>query len=344
MGSFRCPSKDIDSRVRHAYFLRGSGCAKGNAQASVGCRVLREVNRVLVVQVDNVKLWIDLMLGRHCNYDASKWIFRGQADAHWPLSSSLERLIGTSTWQTGLDEGLRKKEFEIIQEGKYALGINGANCVTNVFHLQHYGFPTRLIDFSDSPFVSLYFAADQKDELTSVAVWAINRDCPCFFENGLGHSPRQSCSSVEWAERVIFGDKSEGKIPSVMIITPPRTNIRMAAQSGLFLMATDISSTFMDALLNHADLSTHIQHNNHIDCKSENGGANLSTLVGDYVFGKNEIIKFVFDAKHLPEIREILNLFNVTPYSLTPDAEGFRDGIRLRFAHGCKHAILREVL
>ena len=40
MGSFRCPSKDIDSRVRHAYFqrehLREKSAAHSNMSDKVG--------------------------------------------------------------------------------------------------------------------------------------------------------------------------------------------------------------------------------------------------------------------------------------------------------------------
>ncbi len=43
--------------------------------------------------------------------------------------------------------------------------------------LQHHGTPTRLIDFTESPYIAAYFAFqdDESEKSESVAIWCVNR-------------------------------------------------------------------------------------------------------------------------------------------------------------------------
>lgn len=53
--------------------------------------------------------------------------------------------------------------------------------------MRHYGVPTRFVDFSESPFVSLYFASldEAKSEGSDFAIWAVERDNQhnCYAES-----------------------------------------------------------------------------------------------------------------------------------------------------------------
>ena len=92
--------------------------------------------------------------------------WRGQANHDWPLVSSLVRAISASVPpENSIIEALEKKilaeatswitEFEVNDRLK--------DDVSRLIYLQHHGVPTRLIDFTQDPLVSLFFAAENLD-------------------------------------------------------------------------------------------------------------------------------------------------------------------------------------
>jgi hypothetical protein len=81
------------------------------------------------------------------------WImyFRGQV-RDWPLRPSLSR--------EGVTEQERAKESECFERLAKILPL--VNDWERATIAQHYGVPTRLIDWSENPLVGLYFALDDK--------------------------------------------------------------------------------------------------------------------------------------------------------------------------------------
>jgi hypothetical protein len=104
-----------------------------------------------------------------------EWIYRGQADASWGLSSSLER-----SSLIGLDHEV---ESRLIAEYRKALrsfpgfGEMPATTLEWLALLQHHGTPTRLIDFTESPYIAAYFAFQEErtKDSKAVAVWCVDR-------------------------------------------------------------------------------------------------------------------------------------------------------------------------
>ena len=102
------------------------------------------------------------------------WIYRGQESSDWDLATSLERCCERHKVATG---DRPKVERELCREFRrayhhYALHIPEKDSVAEWLALmQHYGAPTRLLDFSYSVHVAAYFAVEKA--ATASAVWAI---------------------------------------------------------------------------------------------------------------------------------------------------------------------------
>lgn len=114
-----------------------------------------------------------------------KWIFRGQSCVEWPLRPGIERLDTLPAFET-VDVSLPLRERESLRDFRERARRNHTELPVeedyfgwlNLF--QHYGGITRLLDFSESFEVGLYFAIEKfqngarVDEGSRVALWAVN--------------------------------------------------------------------------------------------------------------------------------------------------------------------------
>jgi hypothetical protein len=94
--------------------------------------------------------------------DAANRIFRGQGDATWPLSTTLQRALETRRVEDpsyrahvenssiGFFKDRSRLHLPTVPDEQDLLGWLAL--------MQHYGAPTRLQDWTLSPFVAAYFA------------------------------------------------------------------------------------------------------------------------------------------------------------------------------------------
>jgi hypothetical protein len=119
-----------------------------------------------------------------------QYLFRGAADADWGLQSFFDRRFATvpmerrlRLWERLTDEWRRSCEEAGVEPGLladdrtlWALG-------------QHHGLPTRLLDWSTSPYVAAFFAFAEHltrapDRFAHVAIWALHLDNPVWRRDG----------------------------------------------------------------------------------------------------------------------------------------------------------------
>ncbi|WP_282127004.1 FRG domain-containing protein [Marinifilum flexuosum] len=77
-------------------------------------------------------------------------LFRGQCNAEWDIQASIFRGRYPEDKEEDIYNKIRKYNGQELQKKKYYLD--------DLIDMQHYGAPTRLIDWSYNPLISLYFA------------------------------------------------------------------------------------------------------------------------------------------------------------------------------------------
>lgn len=100
------------------------------------------------------------------NYRGSVW-YRGQADQSWELMPGYLRLKQPPSESTLL------KRFK--QSAAMLIQSAPGNSFDWLFLMQHYGVPTRLLDWSESPLVALYFAVEHSgsNNGADAALWSL---------------------------------------------------------------------------------------------------------------------------------------------------------------------------
>ncbi len=117
--------------------------------------------------------YINLIDGK---YGSKEWIYRGQSDHNWKLVSSLQRLDTPH---------LNDIEKELLRKYKNGLHLHDntqlpEDTLSYLAHMQHYGSPTRLMDFTESPIIAAFFAYEDTpkfiafDKTEFIAIWVIN--------------------------------------------------------------------------------------------------------------------------------------------------------------------------
>jgi hypothetical protein len=176
------------------------------------------------------------------------WCFRGHADARWQLQSTLSRHIEVSKVYPQVVP-LQETRIRRIFQRKSHLFLDDlpqGDELEWLALMQHYGAPTRLLDFTWSPYVAAFFALERATG--DAAIWALN--LPLLWNvherhrldgvNVLDADPRS-------------GDKFDkyylpNKHAFVWQGDPFRMPQRVVAQSGTFLLASHVGMT-VDGIL-----------------------------------------------------------------------------------------------
>ncbi len=151
-------------------------------------------------------------------HDINEYIFRGQSHFDWQLTSTLDRLIGHAR-QTGAKGGsitqFVKRHLDRFRlEIRGRRGDNPAKLGEDELWAlgQHYGLATPLLDWSQSPYISLFFALAGLDNNGAQRVlWCLNR---------------------KQVEQINDGLSQQHKLH--LIVPDSDDNKRLLGQSGLF--------------------------------------------------------------------------------------------------------------
>jgi len=225
----------------------------------------------------------------------SNWAFRGESHARWPLYSGLTRYfrdfgIHRQAWPEQEGRILRifkRKAHQYLQQPPAQ-----ADDFQWLALMQHHGAPTRLLDFTWSPYVAAFFALEHATE--EGVVWALN-------PRQLGsREPRMSDSRA----RITLPEMNprmpgnferyflKGDYAFVWVGEPDTMNRRLTAQSGTFAIPGVLD-------------------------------APLEEILSRYPEPENMIAKFVLPVPGMREtgLRELYRM-NITNATLFPDLGG----------------------
>jgi hypothetical protein len=159
----------------------------------------------------------------------SNWAFRGERDERWPLYSSLSRYL--QSFQVAPD-AWQEQERRIIRifKRKAHVFLDNPPAPDDDFQwlalMQHHGAPTRLLDFSWSPYVAAFFAMERA--VADSVVWALN---PARVESGRAPKPTRTDPRIPGN----FGRSFLTGHNRIIWLGEPHTmNRRLIAQSGTF--------------------------------------------------------------------------------------------------------------
>jgi hypothetical protein len=191
------------------------------------------------VLTDKADSWADFL--KWTDELRGPWCFRGQKEAKWTLDTSLDRAVKRE-FPGGYDHVDREpEERELLvrfqqQAHQYvSQSPNSEDLSSWLALMQHHNVPTRLLDWTESPYVAMFFALEDKSDEGWSAAWAI--DLAWIDEQSRDLRGDEERSLVDPGGRIglLNGLLRHTEKPLIVRIKPPRVNDRMAAQQGLFL-------------------------------------------------------------------------------------------------------------
>lgn len=263
---------------------------------------------------NEVQAWLSLNQG--------EWIYRGQTDSNWGLMTSIDR-AKTVRWrdQTGrmksFQESPQAAEDQLLlrfqQRAHHYVDVPAREELLDWLALmQHYGTPTRLLDWTKSPYVGLYFAVestlDSQNEEHGHALWAMATDwLESAFQGTLRNQQPSLTTRLDFQARYenISGWLATPAIERrvVVLAHPLRMNERLAAQQGMFLANVSQCEAFNITLLRTLELT----------------GMPSSPMIRKLIIAPNA---------RTAVLRELYRM-NITGASLFPGLDGFSRSLRI---------------
>jgi hypothetical protein len=199
--------------------------------------------------------WNDLVkLHEDLARRSPRWVFRGHSQVDWELESGLERAIrrfdtdgmSIEDIEAGLVRQFARRAHHYLSD----LPKRDA-WVEWLALMQHHGAPTRLLDFTYSFYVALFFALEDAAPDRPCALWALSVDwsdaaVQQVVDGGLWQIYNGQDRNIE--QDGTFKEFFASRRKMVFAINPYRLNPRLSIQQGIFLSPGDITTSFVENL------------------------------------------------------------------------------------------------
>jgi hypothetical protein len=241
--------------------------------------------------------------------------YRGQTNAEWGLETSFLRMtqhLAKRTDQAILLEDAARQEFmskaHLFVDPGHLAKVKTIPCWWAL--MQHHGAPTRLLDWSASPYVAAYFAAHQDGSESDGAVWGFcHRRLHHRFVAEYGTQPPDLTKTENQdrkVQRLHDALRDPRAKPSVLPLEFKFfSSARMAEQQGRFTMCLRVHQ-------DHACIATKIQ--------------------------ATHLKKIIIPHKTKPHFLAELRRMNITAAALFPGVDGLGRSIAELTSLGARHA------
>jgi hypothetical protein len=164
--------------------------------------------------------------------------FRGQPDARWKLLPGMGRVPATRYCRIQFPSDARR-ELGIFRHFKLAAGElldKEIDAWELAYAMQHYGLPTRFLDWSMTFSIALFFAL--RGAMRAAAIWVLDPFAlnAITMENKHLFNPEESPETYE----DYFITRSTQPPGAVVAVAPGRHNPRLFSQRGAFTMHDDL--------------------------------------------------------------------------------------------------------
>lgn len=261
------------------------------------------------------------------------FVFRGHGSAKWSMASSLERMA-KRFHPNRIVNAVNGYEEDSLKEFKWKYPIYEKNHIPADIEviewlsiMQHYGAPTRMVDFSYSLYVALFMAMDSLLENEDSAVWCINHlVCRNLFIKDKKDLQRK-CKDKDEMDSCIYEEANSVLLDNlsnqssreynkgIFLVKPHMANERIARQQGLFAIQSDPNSNFEDNLFsvvsNRVPIVKPIQEIIDYSYSSHMGRPNDFAL-----------IKIVIPKQFRWDIFRSLEQMNISAETMYPGVEG----------------------
>ncbi len=182
----------------------------------------------------------------------SRFAFRGLSDTHYSLQTTLMRLGGDYA-------PLERHLMRNFKKYAHHSAVGSDSFWHWMARAQHYGLPTRLLDWTYSPFIAMHFATSNicKYHLDG-AIWAVNyvkvhQLLPKLLQQRL-NAEGANVFTVEMLDETIRNQKELNALSrdhSVIFFEPPSMEQRIVNQFAFFSVMPDPTKSLCQCLDSH---------------------------------------------------------------------------------------------